>query len=87
MRGGLDQEFARRARTLLLAAAAEKHLSERGLLVARINFDLGMLSAMKKKRDEARGYFNKARVGAKSQGADKLLQKINTALAELQGGQ
>jgi hypothetical protein len=56
------------------------------LLVARINFDLGMLSAMKKKRDEARGYFNKARVGAKSQGADKLLQRINTALAELQGG-
>ena len=56
---------ARRARTLLLAAAAEKHLSERGLLVARINFDLGILSAMKKKRGEARGYFNKARVAPK----------------------
>jgi hypothetical protein len=30
---------------------------------------------MKKKRDEARSYFTKARVGTESQGADVLLQK------------
>jgi class 3 adenylate cyclase/tetratricopeptide (TPR) repeat protein len=78
---------ARRARKLLLTAAAEKHISERGLLAARINFNLGILSDMGKKRNEAEDYFNQARVGAESQGADKLLQKIDTALAELQRGQ
>ena len=78
---------ARRARSLLREAAAVKFLSERGVIVARINFDLGVLSAMKKKRAEARSYFEKARAGAESQGADKLLQKIDAALAELKGGQ
>ena len=58
-------------------------LSKRGVVIARINFDLGVLSAMKKKRDEARSYFEKARVGAESQRADKLLQKIDAALAQL----
>ena len=55
---------ARRARALLQQAAAVKELSQRGVHVARINFDLGVLSAMKKKREEARGYFEKARVNA-----------------------
>jgi len=58
-------------------------LSERGVLIARINFNLGVLSAMKKKRDEARSYFTKARVGAEGQRADALLQKIDAALAQL----
>src|SRR5271157_4249477 len=58
---------ASRARTLLQQAAATKMLSKRGVVIARINFDLGVLSAMKKKRDEARSYFEKARVGAESQ--------------------
>ena len=71
------------ARTLLQQAAAVKMLSERGVFIAHINFDLGVLSAMKKKRNEARSYFEKARVGAESQGADKLVQKINAALAQL----
>jgi class 3 adenylate cyclase len=75
---------ARHARTLLHQAASVKQLSERGVLVARINYDLGVLSAMKKKRDEARGYLEKARVGAASQGEDNLVQRINAALAELQ---
>ena len=61
---------ARRARKLLEEAAAVKMLSERGAFIARINFDLGLLSAMKKKHDEARSYFEKARVGAESQGAE-----------------
>ena len=55
--------------------------------MARINFDLGVLSAMEKKREEARGYFEKARVVAKVQGADKLVQKIDAAFAKVQGGQ
>ena len=75
---------ARRARTLLEQAAAVKQLSEHGFHMARINFDLGVLSAMKKKREEARGYFEKARVVAKVQGADKLIRKIDGALAEVQ---
>jgi hypothetical protein len=75
---------AGRARALLHQAAATKMLSERGVFIARINFDLGVLSAMKKKRAQARTYFEKARVVAESQGADKLLRKIDAALAELE---
>jgi len=78
---------ASRARTLLQQAAATKMLSERGVVIARINFDLGVLSALKKKCGEAKSYFEKARVGAEGQGADKLLQKIDAALAELRRGQ
>lgn len=74
---------ASRARRLLEQAASVQQLSERGVIIARINFDLGLLSAMKKKRDEARRYFEKARAGAEDQGADKLLQKIDAALAQL----
>jgi hypothetical protein len=75
---------AKRARALLQQAAATKMLSEGGVFIARINFDLGVLSAMKKKRAEARTYFEKARVAAESQGADKLLRKADAALAELE---
>jgi hypothetical protein len=74
---------ASRARALLQQAAAIKMLSERGVFIARINFDLGVLSTMKRKRSEARSYFEKARVGAECQGADKLVQKIDAALAQL----
>jgi hypothetical protein len=77
---------ASRARALLLRAASAKMLSERGVIMARINFDLGVLSSMKKKHGEAKVFFEKARIGAESQGADKLLQKIDAALAELQRG-
>jgi hypothetical protein len=42
---------------------------------------------LKKNRKEARGYFEKARVGAESQSAGELLQKIDVALAELQRDQ
>jgi hypothetical protein len=78
---------ASRARRLLQKAAATKMLSEQGVQIARINFDLGVLSAMKKKRGEAKIFFEKARVVAKDQGADRLMQKIDAALAELQRGQ
>jgi hypothetical protein len=73
----------RRARALLREAEADKQLSERGVIFARINLNLGMLSAMKNKRDEARRYLEKARFAAERQNADKLRQKIEAALAEL----
>ena len=75
---------ANRARTLLQRAAATKMLSERGVHIARINFDLGVLSAMKKNRVEAKDYFEKARESAEYQDAGKLRQKIDVALAGLQ---
>ena len=64
----------RRAQALLQHTAAIKMLSERGGLVARINFDLGVLAAMKQRRDEARGYFERAKAGAEIQGAEIRLQ-------------
>jgi class 3 adenylate cyclase len=74
---------ASRAQTLLRQAAAVKKLSERGVIVARINYDLGVLSAMNRRSKEARAYFNRARVGAECQGAEKLTRKIDVALMEL----
>jgi hypothetical protein len=62
-------------------------LSDCGLFIARINFDLEASSALKKNRNEARGYFEKARVGAESQNADELQQKIDDVFTELQRGQ
>ena len=74
---------ASRARRLLRQAAAVKKLSERGVFVARINYDLGVLSAMNRRSERARAYFNKARVGAECQGAEKLTRKIDIALMQL----
>jgi hypothetical protein len=78
---------AQRARKLLQRAAEVSQLSEQGAAIARIKFDLGSLAAINKKRDEARSYFKPARIGAESQGAGHLLQKIDAALEELQRGQ
>jgi hypothetical protein len=72
-----------RARDLLEKAAQVKMLDEGGAHIARINYDLGVLAAMRKRRDEARRFFAQARVGAESQSADKLLQRIDAALAQL----
>ena len=74
---------ARRALALLRKAASHKQFSESGAVIARIDFDLGVLSAMKKKREEAKGYFERARVAADSQGEAALLQSIEAAMAEL----
>jgi hypothetical protein len=74
---------ASRARTLLRQAAAVKKLSERGVIVARINYNLGVLSAMNKRTEQARAYYNKARVGAECQSAEKLTRKIDVALTQL----
>jgi hypothetical protein len=80
---GIELFGARRALALLRQAASSRHLSDRGVVWAIINFNLGALSAMKKKRAEAKGYFEKARAAAEDQGANKLLQKIDAALAQL----
>jgi tetratricopeptide (TPR) repeat protein len=81
---GIKLFGARRALALLRQAASSRHLSDRGVIWAIINFNLGALSAMKKKkRAEAKGYFEKARAVAEDQGADKLLQKIDAAMAQL----
>jgi class 3 adenylate cyclase len=69
-----------RANALLREAAARQHWSDRGVVFARMNFDLGVLSMLKKKRADAESYFKKARVAAEGQGADKLVLKIDTAL-------
>jgi class 3 adenylate cyclase len=74
---------ARRARALLQEAASHKQLSERGVIIARINFNLGVLAAMNKKRENAKGCFERARVAADSQGDDVLLRRIDAAMAEL----
>ena len=74
----------RRARALLREAEAHKQLSERGVIFARINLNLGVLSVMENKRAEAKRYLEKARIAAENQGADKLRQKIDATLAELQ---
>jgi tetratricopeptide (TPR) repeat protein len=80
---GIKLFGARRALALLRQAASSPHLSDRGVIWAIIDFNLGSLSAMKKRRDEARSYFEKARAAAEDQGAEKLLQKIDAALAQL----
>jgi hypothetical protein len=80
---GIKLFGARRALALLLEAASSPHLSDRGVTRARIDFNLGELSAMKKRRAEAKNYFEKARAVAEDQGADKLVQKIDAALAQL----
>jgi class 3 adenylate cyclase len=80
---GIKLFGARRAAALLRQAASSRHLSDRGVTRALIDFNLGALSAMKTKRAEAKGYFEKARTAAEDQGADKLLQKIDAALAQL----
>lgn len=74
---------ANRARALLKEAAEVTMLSERGVHIARINYDLGVLAAISKRREEARRHFAQARAGAENQGANKLLQRIDAALAQL----
>ena len=53
---GIKLFGARRALALLLEAASSPHLSDRGVTRARIDFNLGELSAMKKRRAEAKNY-------------------------------
>jgi class 3 adenylate cyclase len=72
-----------RAERLLRQAEATSMLSEGGIQIARIHFNLGVLSARKRRISEAKQHFEKARAGSQNQGADKLLRRIDAALAAL----
>ena len=74
---------ARRAWALLEEAASVKQLSEEGVTTARINYGLGVLSALNRRREKARTYFERARTCAERQGAAALLQQVDAALEKL----
>jgi len=73
----------RRATALLAEAATYKQMNGQGTFFARIEFDLGLLSAMKKNRDRARTHFDNARIAAIDQDADMMVKKIDAAISEL----
>jgi class 3 adenylate cyclase/tetratricopeptide (TPR) repeat protein len=74
---------ARRALDLLTHAAKNAQFSPEGVFLARINMDLGLLHKVKKRRDDARHYLEKAREFAAPRGAATMLAKIDAALADL----
>jgi len=73
----------RRATALLSEAATYKQMNGRGIILARIEFNLGLLSAMKKNRDRALTHFGNARIAAIDQDADMMVKKIDAAISEL----
>jgi class 3 adenylate cyclase len=73
----------RRALALLQNAASHKQFSESGVIIARVNFNLGVLSAMKRKRETAKAFFERARATADRQGEEALLKKIDAAMSGL----
>ena len=64
-------------------SACFKQLIEEGVTTARINYGLGILSALNRRREKARTYFERARTCAERQGAAALLQQIDGALEKL----
>jgi class 3 adenylate cyclase len=74
---------ARRAGTLLDAAAANKQFSREGAAIARIDFDRGQLWEMRGKRAEARVCYERARAVADSQRLEPLRRRSEIALARL----
>lgn len=72
---------ARRARLLLEHSASHKQFSENGVTLARINYNLGLLSTMRGKRGQALGYLQRAREAAESQGEAAMVSRIDAALA------
>ena len=75
---------AQRALELLLQASANQQIGKMTEFSARINFDMGIACKLKKRRSQARTYFERAREIAQPLNAATLLTKIDTALAELQ---
>jgi hypothetical protein len=73
----------RRATALLAEAATYKQMNGRGMFFVRIEFNLGLLSAMKKNRDRARTHFDNARIAAIDQDEDLMVKKIDAAISEL----
>jgi class 3 adenylate cyclase len=74
---------ARRAKALLEEVASHRQLSEHGIVIARVNLNLGLLHATRRKFEKARSHLEKARAIAEGQGAEALLRRIDTALLEL----
>jgi tetratricopeptide (TPR) repeat protein len=72
-----------RARALLEQANRFERLHERGVIRARINMDLGLLHKIKGQRALARQFLEKGRGPAEQQGATFIVNKIDTALADL----
>jgi hypothetical protein len=52
-------------------------------MFARIEFNLGLLFAMKKNRDRARTHFDNARIAAIDRDADMMVKKIDAAISQL----
>ena len=75
---------ARRALALLQQSASHDQFSEGGVFIARINFNLGVLSAKARKREAAKGHFERARAAADSQGETALLKRIDAAMAGIE---
>jgi len=74
---------ARRARVLLEQAAAHKQLFAHGAILARINYNLGVLSMIKRKRVKARAYLERARDAALIQEEAAMVERIDAALAKV----
>jgi class 3 adenylate cyclase/tetratricopeptide (TPR) repeat protein len=72
-----------RARVLLEQARASKQAHERGILRARIDFDLGRLLERKRQFEAAGQRFVSARAGAQAQDVPPMVTRIDAALARL----
>jgi class 3 adenylate cyclase/tetratricopeptide (TPR) repeat protein len=74
---------ARRAGALLEAAASHAQFSRQGAVIARIDFDRGLLFEMRGKRVEARSCFERARDLSEEQGIVPLRKRAEAALTQL----
>jgi class 3 adenylate cyclase/tetratricopeptide (TPR) repeat protein len=72
-----------RAETLLRAALKNSQFSERGVLRARIDFNLGMIHKAMGRLELARAHFDEARKIASAQEAVALIAKIDAAKTSL----
>lgn len=70
---------AKKAESLLWAAIKNPQFSERGVIRARIDFNLGLLYKATRRPDLAQAHFAKARNAASAQQAKALLAKIDAA--------
>jgi hypothetical protein len=73
----------RRITILLEEAGRHPQLSDRGIIRARINMDIGLLHKLKKRPILARQFLERARETAELQGAALMVGKIDATLAEL----
>ena len=72
---------ARRAQALLEQAGSHAQFHEHGVTAARINYNLGVLHAMRRKHAKARTHLERARLAAERQGEATMMARIEAALA------